>query len=135
MYHQEVKSIELIQCLIIFSETSQGRPNCVLKWRLHSDVLRMSPRTSILNILVLQYFPSYWLTDPICSVKYLKVSCCLVLKFWGNVLRMFSKLSEKTSVGWRPWDVPKASIFNLSYKCIFIAFYSVIVLVGTSDQN
>ena len=38
MYHKEVKTIEFIQCLITFGETSQGRPNYVLKWRRHSDV-------------------------------------------------------------------------------------------------
>ena len=30
VYHQEAKTIDFIKCLIIFGETSQGRPDCVL---------------------------------------------------------------------------------------------------------
>ena len=30
MYYQEAKTIEFIQCLITFKETSQGRPNYII---------------------------------------------------------------------------------------------------------
>ena len=46
-------------------------------------------------------------THQMCYVKYLKFSRCLFL--WT-----FSKRPEKTFVGWRPWDVPRISILNLS---------------------
>ena len=42
VFHQEIKTIEFIQCLINFAETSQGRANCVRKLCLHSDVLGTS---------------------------------------------------------------------------------------------
>ena len=37
------KTTEFIQCHINFGETSQGRPNYVLEWVLHRDVLGTSP--------------------------------------------------------------------------------------------
>ena len=40
------------------------------------------------------------------------------------MLWTFSKRPEKTSVGWRPWDVPRTSISNLLCKCIFTALFS-----------
>ena len=60
-----------------------------------------------------------------CCVKCLKVSCCLFLTFWRNVLWTSSKHPKKTSVGWRPWDVPRTSILKLSYKCILTALFSI----------
>ena len=59
-----------------------------------------------------------------CCMKYLKCSCCLLLKFWRNVLRTSSKCHKKTSVGLRPWDVPRTLIWNLLYKCILITLFS-----------
>ena len=104
--HQEAKTIEFIQCLINSRETSQGCANCVLKWRLHSNVLGTSPRLQF----VTQYKTHYCCdnfdpTHKMCCVKFLNVRCCLFLKFWRNVLRMPSKRPKKTSVGWRHWDV------------------------------
>ena len=59
-------------------------------------------------------------------VKYLKVSYCFFLKFQRSVLGTSSKRPEKMSVGWRPWHVPRTSILNLSYKCIFNALISIL---------
>ena len=42
-YSFSVPPIEFVQCLKNLRETSQGRPNCVLKSRLHSDILGTSP--------------------------------------------------------------------------------------------
>ena len=47
-HHQEIKTICFILCLISFGEKSQGRPNCVLKWCLHSDVLTLHKKWSFL---------------------------------------------------------------------------------------
>ena len=59
-------------------------------------------------------------------VKYLKVSYCFFLKFQRSVLWTSSKHSEKMSVEWRLWNVPRTSILNLSYKCIFTALISIL---------
>ena len=62
MYHQEAKTIGFIEFLINFGDTSQGRPHCVLNWRLHSDVFGASPRRQFKhnsNSLLLYYFRSY----------------------------------------------------------------------------
>ena len=91
-------------------------------WNLHQIF-----RTSILNTI--QNTLCCIICDPthqMYCMKYLKVSCCLFLKFWRNVLRTVSKRTEKTSVGWHPWDVPMASILTLSSKCILIAFFSIL---------
>ena len=40
---------------------------------------------------------------------------------------MSSKRPEKASLDWRPWDDPSVSFFNLSYKCIFIALFLVLL--------
>ena len=40
---KEVKTVELIQCLINFGEMFQGRPDCALKRCRHSDVLETFP--------------------------------------------------------------------------------------------
>ena len=61
-----------------------------------------------------------------CCVKYWKVSCCMVLQFWIYIPWTSSNRLEKTSIRWRPWDVPKMSILNLSYKCIFFALFSIL---------
>ena len=42
-YHQVPKIIEFSKCFITFGEAFQGRPNYVLKWRLHTDVLGTFP--------------------------------------------------------------------------------------------
>ena len=71
------------------------------------------------------------ITDVLFSILHTNVLCrilnhCLFFKFSRNVLWTSSKRPEKTYVGWRPWDVPRTSILNLSYKCIFTALFSVL---------
>ena len=49
------------------------------------------------------------------------ISCCIFFQLqWTS-----SKHSEKRSWGWRPWCVPKTLILNISYKCVFIALFSI----------
>ena len=74
------------------------------------------------HITIVSFFAAI---HQICCMKYLKVSCYLFLQFRRNALRMYSKRPKKTSLEWRPWDVVRASILNLSYKCIFILFYQI----------
>ena len=52
------KNNQFIQCLINFGETSQRRPNSVLKWRIW-DVPGTSLLHIIQNTLLLYYFRSY----------------------------------------------------------------------------
>ena len=40
---EKKKTVEFIQCLTNLGATCQGRPNCVIKRRLHSDVFGASP--------------------------------------------------------------------------------------------
>ena len=68
----------------------------------------------------------FYPTRLICFSQYINVNRCLFLKFLRNVLWTFSKRAEKMLVGWRPWDVPSASILNLSYKLIFTALFSIL---------
>ena len=78
----------------------QGRPNCLLQWRLHSDVLG----TSLERQFQKQYKAHYSCiifnpTREMCCIKYLKVSRCLFLKFWRNIQRTSSKRHEMMSKG------------------------------------
>ena len=105
---------------------SQGRPNCVLMLRLHSDVLGTSPGRQFYEVhyCCIIFYP----THQMCCVKYWKVSCCLFLRLWRNILQKSSKCLKKMSVGWRPREVPRTLILNLSYKCIFTALFSILFL-------
>ena len=109
------KKTEFIQCLKNFWETSQGHPNRVLKWRLRRRPQDLNFQ-HIQGTLSLYYFPSY---SP-------NVFCSLLLleKHPVNIV----KHPEKTSAGWRSWEIPSTSILNLLYKihfhCIIFNFIS-----------
>ena len=65
-------------------------------------------------------------------MKYLKVSCCLFLKFWRNFLLPSSKRRGKkgpkvTSGSWCFPDFPRTSILNISGKCISVVIFLVTV--------
>ena len=60
--------------------------------------------------------------------KYLKVSCCLFLKFWRDVLRTPSKRPEKkdrrvTALG-RPQEVNFEPLVQMHFHCIIFIFIS-----------
>ena len=60
------------------------------------------------------------------------VLCILVLIYFifniTSIVNMFmlSIEKQKVSLGWRPWNVPRASILSLLNKCIFIALFSIL---------
>ena len=119
------KTIEFTQCLRNFGETSQGRPNCVLKRRLHSDV----HRTSILNIiqstLLLYYLRSY---SPIVLRETLKSYLLLILKVLEKRSADILKTSRKgvrrvTSLG-RTQDVNFELLVQMNFHCIIFNFIS-----------
>ena len=91
-YHQEAKTIKFIYLLISCRETSQGRPNSVLK---------EAPRTPIWKYITKHITAVFFsiLLHHMCCVKYWKISCSIFIQFWRTVLWTSSKHSEKTSIG------------------------------------
>ena len=84
------------------------------------------PRTSVLNLSYIYIFTALFLILflQICAWR---VSCILVLGFWRNVLNTSSKGPKVTSSRWRPRDVPRTSILNISTKRISVVTFSVLV--------
>ena len=82
---------------------------------------------SVLNIIKKTHY--FWIifdpTHQMCCVKHLKVSRCLFLKFWRNVIlkTYILKTSQKDV---RRVSVHNNSILNISYKCIFTSSFSVL---------
>ena len=52
-------------------------------------------------------------------LKHLKVSSCILLRWWRNVVRTSYKLSEVTSGEWHSWDVSRTTILNKFCKSSF----------------
>ena len=102
---------------------SQGCPNCVLRWCLHSDILLTSPERQFQHN-----------TEHIIVVLFLILLTKCVAGNAGKLVAIYfysfeetssSKRTKKTCVGWRTLDVPRTSILKLLYKCIFITLFSI----------
>ena len=126
VFHQEIKTIEFIQCLINFAETSQGRANCVRKLCLHSDVLER-PRMSILNMmqntLLVHYFRSF---SPNLLREIFKSLMLFVLtaqkKQPADVLKTFRRdLLRVTSLR-RPQGVNSEPSIQMHFHCSIFNF-------------
>ena len=72
------------------------------------DVFRTSILNIIQNTLLLYYFQSY---SPKVLLQILKKRLLFLLK-------VLEKRSEKTTLGWRSWDVPRPSILKHCNKCV-----------------
>lgn len=81
------KKIEFLHFLINVREIYQGRPNNILKWPLHGDVLGTTQfRNCIIKHILFCFFFSIILYK-MCYIKYWKVICCIFWQLWRNVLR------------------------------------------------
>ena len=67
----------------------------------------------------------FYLASPIYCVKYWKVSCCIFSQYCKTIFWTSSKSFKKITKVRRHSSVPRASILNISYKCIFIVLFSV----------
>ena len=67
----------------------------------------------------------FYLASPIYCVKYWKVSCCIFSQYCKTIFWTSSKSFKLITKVRRHCSVPRGSILNISYKCIFIVLFSV----------